>query len=254
MPVTEKSMAPALSRGLRVLELLARSESPQSLTTIAKSLGIAMSSAHSLCMTLKNEGYVDRQSDGTFDLSLRVLELASAKIGRYDIVEHFYTICDEIPVIRENAAVITVMDGPDVLYIGSRASPHPLGVSFRVGMKLPAYSVASGRAILSTMSDSQIMSLFPEDDLAPLTTTSITSRAELLDMLAEARKTGYATERGGAWPHMYAYGAPVNGVGRKTGVAVMLYPADVTPAMEQDAISAIRNLASRLEQYSEILP
>lgn len=253
MSPTEKSLAPALSRGLRILELLARSDRPLGLTAIAKAMGIAMSSAHSICTTLQGEGYIDRNTDGTFDLTLRVLELASDKISQYDIVEHFYGICDEIPLIRQNAAVITMLDGRDVLYLGSRASPQPLGVYFSVGMKLPAYSVASGRAILSSMTDAEIIDLYPDEVLPQLTNTSISRRSELLKVVAEVRSAGYATERAGAWPHMAAYGAVVAGAGRKTGVAVMLHPGETTAELEKAAILAIRDLAARLSRFSEIV-
>ncbi|CCF00975.1 conserved hypothetical protein (plasmid) [Sinorhizobium fredii HH103] len=111
-----KSIAPALTRGLKVLEYIARSDERQTLTAIAKELEIAMSSAHSLCKTLQADGYIERFSDGTFDLTLKVLDLASSKINKYDLVQHFYDSCDEIPIIRENAAVISVLDGSDVFW------------------------------------------------------------------------------------------------------------------------------------------
>lgn len=251
----EKSVAPALTRGLRVLELLARTDAPQSLTTISKSLGIAMSSAHAICSTLRSEGYVQRRSDGTFDLTLKVLDLASAKINQYDIVEHFYEACDQIPIVRENAAVISVIDGPDVFYIGSRSSPQPLGVTFRVGMRLPACCTASGRAMLANMTDSEVKALYPDEMLPQVTKASTATRTELLAILAEARRLGYATEKGGTRPHMYSYGAAVGPqAGRTTGVAVMLYEGDVNPDSERAVIQAVRDLASRLSRFAEILP
>ena len=249
-----KSIAPALTRGLRVLELLSRSGTPQSLTNIAKALGIAMSSAHSICTTLRSEGYIERSSDGTFDLTLKVLDLASSKINQYDIVEHFYEVCDEIPIIRENAAVISVIDGPDVFYIGSRNSPQPLGVTFRVGMRLPACCTASGRALLANMTEAEVKRLYPDEALPQVTKASTATRTELLQILEDARRLGYATEKGGTRPHMYSYGAAVGQkAGRTTGVAVMLYEGDVTPESERAVVSAVRDLASRLSRFSEIL-
>lgn len=250
-----KSSAPALSRGLRVLELLARSAAPSSLTAIARELGIAMSSAHTLCKTLLGEGYIERHSDGTFDLTLKVLDLASSKINTYDIVEHFYAACDEIPVLRENAAVISVIDGADVFYIGARTSPQPLGVTFKVGMRLPACCTASGRALLARMSDEQVKALYPDEHLPQVTKASTETRTELLALLADARRDGYATEKGGTRPHMHSYGAAViTPGGRPTaGVAVMIYEGDVTAELETRVIDAVCDLAARLSRFSEIL-
>ena len=248
-----KSSAPALTRGLRVLELLARSDRALSLSAIYKALGIPLSSAHAICATLMSEGYVERRSDGTFDLSLKVLDLASSKISRYDIVEHFYEVCDETPIIREHAAVISVLDGPDVLYIGSRTSPEPLGITFRIGMRLPACCTASGRAMLATMTDEEVKALYPEESLPQVTKLSTPTRTELLDILAQARQQGYATEKGGTRPHMYSYGAAIGGHGgRNTAVAVMLYEGDVTPERELSVVDAVRELARRLSRVSDI--
>jgi DNA-binding IclR family transcriptional regulator len=253
--VAAKSIAPALTRGLKLLEFIARSDERQSLTSISKELDIAMSSAHSLCKTLQADGYIERFSDGTFDLTLKVLDLASSKINKYDIVQHFYDICDEIPIIRENAAVISVMDGSDVFYIGSRTSPQPLGVTFKVGMRLPACCTASGRALLAVMTDEEVKALYPDEKLPQVTKASTETRTELLAILADARRNGYAIEKGGTRPHMYSYGARItNSSGRSTaGVAVMLYEGDVTPESEAKAVTALQELAARLSRFGQIL-
>lgn len=250
-----KSSAPALTRGLKVLELLAKTDQPQSLTAIARHLGIAMSSVHSLCTTLLNEGYVERRSDGSFHLTLKVLDLASSKINKYDIVEHFYEACDEMPLIRENAALISVLDGPDVFYIGCRNSPQPLGVTFKVGMRLPACCTATGRALLANLSDTEVCGIYPDEMLPQVTKASIRTRSELLATLARVREEGHSEEKGGTRPHMYSYGALVATPAGKSiaGVAVSLYEGDVTPSVEKTAIQAIRQLAQRLSRFGELL-
>ncbi|WP_313665517.1 IclR family transcriptional regulator [Shinella sp.] len=250
-----KSIAPALTRGLKLLEFIARSDERQTLTDIAKELGIAMSSAHSLCKTLQADGYIERFSDGSFDLTLKVLDLASSKINKYDIVQHFYDICDEIPLIRENAAVISVLDGGDVFYIGVRNSPQPLGVTFKVGMRLPACCTATGRAFLAAMTDREVKALYPAERLPQVTKASTETRTELLSILAEARRNGYAVEKGGTRPHMYSYGVRLtSSVGRSTAsVAVMLYESDATPEVEIKAVAAVKELATRLSRFGQIV-
>jgi IclR family transcriptional regulator, blcABC operon repressor len=251
----QKSAAPALTRGLKVLELLATTDSPQSLTAIARHLGIAMSSAHALCTTLRNESYVEKRSDGSFQLTLKVLDLASSKINKYDIVEHFYEACDEMPLIRENASVISVLDGQDVFYIGTRNSPQPLGVTFKVGMRLPACCTATGRAMLANLSDDEVCRIYPDELLPQVTKASLRKRTELLDILKRVRKEGHAEELATTRPHMYSYGALVATPSGKTiaGVAVSLYEGDVTKAVERGAIKAIRELAQRLSRFGELL-
>lgn len=250
-----KTSAPALSRGLRVLELLAKTEEPQSLTAIAKHLGIAMSSAHSICSTLMEEGYIEKRSGTLFHLTLKVMDLASSKINKYDIVEHFYEACDKMPLIRENAAVISVLDGQDVFYIGCRNSPQPLGITFRVGMRLPACCTASGRALLSSLSNEKVCQIYPQDKLPQVTKANLEYRHELLEALDKIRANGYSKDEAGMHPHMYSYGALVASPTGKAiaGVAVSMYEGNVDQDVELDAINNIRALAQSLAQFGELL-
>lgn len=251
----KKNSAPALVRGLRVLELIAGSESRHSLTTVASSLGIAMSSAHSVCTTLMNEGYLERARDGTFDLTLRIVDLARSKIESYSLVDHFHRVCEEIPLIRENGATMSVLEGPDVYFIAARNSPKPLGVTFKVGSRMPACCMASGRALLSRLTDDEVRALYPQEELPQLTRDHPARRSQLLTMLAEARRDGYSREIKGTRPHMCSYGALVASPNGKTvaGVAITMYEGDLTPAVEQEAIASIRDLASTLSHLGDIL-
>jgi len=253
--LARKPSAPALVRGLRVLELIASSEKPHNLTTVASELGVAMSSAHSICTTLLNEGYLERASDGTFSLTLRVLDLASSKINRYEIVEHFYAACDEIRLIRENGATMSVLDGPDVYFIAARNSPQPLGVTFKTGTRMPACCMASGRALLSALTNDEVCKLYPAEELPQLTKDHPKYRGELLAILDQARKDGYSREIKGTRPHMCSYGALVATPSGKSiaGVAITMYEGDITPEVERQAIDAIRLLASKLSRFSDIV-
>lgn len=250
-----KSSAPALSRGLKVMEFLAQSQEPQSLTAIANEMGIAMSSAHSICTTLQREGYVEKKAGGTLQLTLKILDLASSKINRYEIVDHFNSACEDIRLIGENGATLTVLDGPDVYFIAVRNSPQPLGVVFRPGTKMPACCMASGRALLSSLTDDEVCNLYPNEEIPQMTKANPKYRTELLEILAETRRQGYSTEIKGTRPHMYSYGALVAAPSGKAvaGVALSLFEGDITPEIEEEAVQSIQTLASRLSQYTDLV-
>ncbi|GGC48952.1 IclR family transcriptional regulator [Chelatococcus reniformis] len=254
-PQAKAKSAPALVRGLRVLEMIAAAPTPLNLTAIAAGLGVAMSSAHSICVTLINEGYIARAGDGRFGLTLRVLDLARAKIASYEPADHFHAACDEIQLIRENGATMSVLDGPDVYFIAARNSPQPLGVTFRPGARMPACCTASGRALLAALTDEEVCRLYPQEALPQLTKDHPKHRRELLALLAKARRAGYSTEIKGTRPHMYSYGAlvaPPSGRAQ-AGVAITMYEGDITPAVERQAIEAIRTLAERLARFGDLV-
>ena len=46
--------------------------------------------------------------------------------------------------------ILSVLDGADVVYVAVRNGIRPLGMAFSVGMRLPAYRAATGRAARRT--------------------------------------------------------------------------------------------------------
>lgn len=254
MTAEKKKTAPALSRGLRLMEFLARSDGPQSLTAIANHMDIAMSTAFTLCATLVDEGYAEKNGV-YYQLSLKVLDLASSKIQQYEIAELFYEACEDIDVIRKNGATLTVLNGPDVFFIAVRNSPQPLGVTFRPGTRLPACCMASGRALLSSLSDEEVCELYPDEKIPQMTKANPKYRSELLKILAETRSNGYSREIKGTRPHMFSYGALVASPAGKAvaGVALSLHEEDITPEVESEAIEAIQSLGAQLSKYSSLV-
>lgn len=69
-------IAPALQRGLAILELFTPQRRTLSLTDIAKALGIGRASAYRLVFTLEHLGYIGRAGDGkSYRLEPRSMQL-----------------------------------------------------------------------------------------------------------------------------------------------------------------------------------
>lgn len=67
--------APALTKGLRVLELLTSSERPFTQTEIARALGHTPGELYRMLAVLEQEGYVQRDNLGGYSLTLKLLTL-----------------------------------------------------------------------------------------------------------------------------------------------------------------------------------
>src|SRR5690606_32212987 len=127
-----------LSRGIRILEIMAASPRSWTMSEIAKELNIAKSSAFGLCSTLVGANLLERQADGTYRLGLRLIDFASARLRSSDLPSEFYAGLNSLKVFRQEAAVLSVRDGADAVYVACRNSSLPLGITFSIGMRLPA--------------------------------------------------------------------------------------------------------------------
>ena len=248
---TQRQLAPALSRGIRILELLAQSPRGWSLTDIADELAIAKSSAFGLCATLLSAGLIERASDGAFRLGLRVVEYAKARVGNSSLPSEFYSTWDSLGVFRQEAAILSVRDGVDVVYIACRNSSLPLGVTFQIGMRLPASCTATGKALLATLSDGEIRTLYQNHKLARLTRSSVASIDALLRQLAEVRKRGYSIDDGETRDHMCSFGAAVfdgNSHSAAAGIAISFLKTDLTQPDRAKAARVVREFADTLSR------
>lgn len=148
--------APALEKGLDILELLA-SVGVEGLTQkqMADRLGRSASEIFRMLVVLQRRGYVRRTTPAeTYHLTARLFELAH----RHPPVSGLLDIA--VPLLREVASVtrqschLAVREGDEALMLAKADSPEPRGFSVRVGARFALTSVASGRVLLA-FSDGQ---------------------------------------------------------------------------------------------------
>ena len=246
-----RDLAPALSRGIGILELIAASGRTWSLTEIGTELGIAKSSVFGLCNTLVSAGMLERRGDGTYRLGLRLVDLANARLEDSDLPGAFYATWDSLGVFRHEAVILSVRDGADMVYIACRNSPLPLGVTFRIGMRLPACCTATGKACLGTLSDGAVRAIYEKHKLVRLTAASVASVEALLAQLAVVRKRSYSVDDGETREHMCSFGAPVfdrDHASAVAGVAISFLKANLDVATRARAGEVVREFAAQLSK------
>jgi DNA-binding transcriptional ArsR family regulator len=110
----ESSLAPAVSRAVRILELLAESRgAPRTLSEISRALRAAKSSVSNVCSVLEDAHLVQR-GDAGYTLGRRTVELGGAYLSGFDQVREFYRIVSESEVLSHELVQIAVLevDGP----------------------------------------------------------------------------------------------------------------------------------------------
>jgi DNA-binding IclR family transcriptional regulator len=240
---------PALERGTRILDLVARSKTSLSLSDLARELKIARSTAHSLCHTLVNLELLIRRNDQTFLLGPHLMRWSNAFTLQVDVAAEFASIWDQETEFPGATITLTVLDGTEVVYIAARNSAfsQPL-LDFRAGMRLPAAFTATGKAFLSRMSDFEIRRLFP-DGLPPARTPhSVQDVDRLLAELQEVRRDGYSRDEEQVAEGMVCYGAAVLDSRNRpiAGVAVSLPVEALTEDSRRLIIASVTRIATRL--------
>jgi DNA-binding IclR family transcriptional regulator len=252
----KKNMAagdvPAVKRASAILDLVAKSADAVSMTEIAERLDLARSSAHGLCHTLVNLGLLERRERG-FVLGGHVMAWANAFIDRSDMVGAFTRLWDQTPALRQETATLTILDGTEVVYVASRQGDDPFGITFRMGLRLPAVYTATGKAILSTLDDDAVRHLCANGLPPALTDRSIGSLDGLMAELSEIRARGFSIDNEQVRRGMFCVGAPIHDFSSRAavgGFAVSVRADSLTPArieaLGADVIRYARHLSRSL--------
>lgn len=239
---------PALARASRVLDAVVASEKPLTVSDLARRLSLPKSTVHGLCSTLVGLGLLVRRSGNSFLIGPHVMRWANAFLAQTDLTVEFSALWDNLSILTDETITLSVLDGSEVVYIGCRNSNMPLGITFRIGMRLPAAFTATGKAILSTMSDKQVRKIMSGHWPKALTPHSVRNIDDLLAELEACRQRGFSIDDGQTREDMHCFGTTVRDSTNQVaaGVAVSLLTAHVDGRSTDLAAEAIRTIAHQL--------
>ena len=204
-----QSATPSVTRAACILDLLAKASSPVSLAELSKMLAMPKSSLHTICATLIDLRLIRKMESGHMTLGPHVMNWANAFLSRNEITREFYSVLDEDDVSPLETITLSILDDTNVIYIACRNGARPLGVTFRIGMRLPAPFTATGKAMLSTYSLDEVKSRFTRCWPTELSSASTKSLTALLAQFRGIKETGYSFDPGEVQEGMVSFGAPI---------------------------------------------
>lgn len=246
-----KGTVPAVLKAAQVLDTLAASREPMSLAQLTKALGLPKSTVLGLCTTLTATGLATRHDNGSYHLGTRLVDLAHAYLSNIDLTKEFSSTWDALAMLPGEGVVLAVLDGTDVVYVACRNGNLPLGVTYRIGMRLPAHCTATGKALLSTLPDERVRAIYRDTELCRLTPHSHTTVKAMLKDLHETRLRGYAIDDEETREGMCCFGAPVfdsSGSYAIAAVAVSTLKHPGNGAKTPPAVRAVLEFARVLSQ------
>ena len=152
----ERYRAPALDKGLDILELLSEQKDGLTRADIMKALGRNASEIYRMLERLVARQYVVRSAGGDrYSLSLKLFALAH----RHPPMNRF--IAAALPVMQafaeqaEQSCHLTVYDRGNLLVIAQVDGPGTWGLSIRLGSRVGLIDTASGQVMLAFQSEAE---------------------------------------------------------------------------------------------------
>jgi DNA-binding IclR family transcriptional regulator len=198
--VTDKNhniyFVPGLQRGLRLLEVVARSEKALSVTELAQRLELSRSSAFRLVYTLQFMGFLQSADERTFQLGARVLNLGFSFLAKQDIIQIARRDLENLRDATGISAHLAIRDSLEVLFLDCVQTRTGFLSNVNVGARLPAYASPMGWLMLSELPNRELATLYKEVPFHRLTDKTPSNLSELMQAIAKASAEGYVFSRG----------------------------------------------------------
>ena len=250
------SQVPAAVRTLAVLKLLASATSSLPAAVISRNLDLPRSSTYHLLQAMEREGFVTYFPEGrTWGLGVSAFEVGSAYL-RHEPLENLAR-----PMLRSLVAGLRtpvvahlgILQGRETLYLLKETPKSHMTLVTDVGVRLPAHLTASGRAIVSHLSDAQFRAIFPNTEaLVDRTGKGPQTLSELRNVLTDERRRGFSFEDEFVTPGYVSVAMPVlDRVGHPTAAIACTtskstFNKDVETHIVGGIEKAVRDLTARL--------
>lgn len=198
------------ARVLDIFELLRDEGKPLTLTDMSRKLAIPLSSMHGLVQTLVSRHYLLRDDmSQTYQLGPALMTLAAHTQDGTDLIEAADFEMEELSRKAGESVSLAVLEEQEVVFIHKKVSGQIVRVVNPVGTQRPAHATALGKCLLAWMSDEQLFSIYPSEELAMATKSTLPSRTELIRELATVRAYGVAYDREESAMGVVAVGSPI---------------------------------------------
>jgi IclR family pca regulon transcriptional regulator len=193
-PADTKSLVLSLAKGFRVMEVFQPPQPELTISEIAERADLDVGTTFRLVKTLVMLGYLRQVPDTKrYCLAWKVLDLGFNAIGRMDLHAIARPILCSLVGRLNEAASLAVLDGPEAVYVERvQLGLGRLGVTQRIGSRVPAFCTAVGHAILAYYPVEERLRILNQRERVRLTPNTPVAISEIEARLKKVRKLGYA--------------------------------------------------------------
>jgi DNA-binding IclR family transcriptional regulator len=242
----DRYRAPALDKGLDILELLAATEEGLSQAEIAKALDRTPNEIYRMLDRLARRRYVVRTSADRYELTLKLFSL----VHQHAPIRRLVPLA--MPELRafardaQQACHLAIYDRGNVVVIAQVDSPGYWGFAIRVGSHVGLFNTGSGHVLLAFASPADRAFMMKEHVLMP----HEAAPADIEDRLAQVRTQGQEIMNSQQTAGVLNLSVPVFGPNGSVAAALTcpyLERADTTLAPNpQQALTLLRAAATRI--------
>ncbi|MCC9608963.1 IclR family transcriptional regulator [Blastopirellula sp. JC733] len=251
----EAALAPALERGMKILEQLAAQPSGATLAKISAELDAPKNSTLRLLQTLVALGYVARdESPSRYRLTGKLLNIAHPRVHGVSLVQ---CSLDAMRTLRDQVGETVQLGlptGDEGVIIEKLESTSAIRIGVELGLRFALHNNAPGKILLAHRPEAERDATIKRIKLSRSTDRTITSRTKLKEECDRILHQGYATDWGEADEGIHCVAAPIHDpLGTLiatiwvSGIAGRM-PKKVFPDVGKEVINAARAIERKMQR------
>jgi IclR family acetate operon transcriptional repressor len=183
----------SLTRGLSILDALAKSGSGLTLTDIAQRVQLPPSTTHRLLSTLEKMGYIHQAGElGLWYVGLQAFTVGTTFLANRDFVAESHAYMHRLMEQAGETANLAILDGTEAVFVAQVQCHEMMRTLVALGSRVPLHASGVGKAIFATLADEQIDAIVKVKGLPRITATTITSPEILWGSLRVIRQRGWS--------------------------------------------------------------
>jgi DNA-binding IclR family transcriptional regulator len=146
--------APALEKGLDILELLASVSESLTHSEIASRLGRTINEVFRMLVCLEERGYISRTgADERYQLTLKLFEIIHQHHPLQRLITRARPLVQRVANDTGQSCHLAMLNHAEVVVVAQFDAPGNMGFSVRLGANIDLLNTASGHVILAFQSD-----------------------------------------------------------------------------------------------------
>jgi IclR family transcriptional regulator, pca regulon regulatory protein len=188
---SDRDVVTSFVRGLNVIRAFTSAHRSMTLSEVAERTGTNRAATRRFLMTLVSEGYATTNGR-KFHLLPKVLELGFSALASFGLTDVAQPVLNDLSDAVQETCFVVILDCPSVVYVAKSHSRRVMVATLEIGSRAPAYTMSSGRVLLSAFPPKELERYLRTVKLKPLTPHTVASKLKLKGSIEETRRLGYS--------------------------------------------------------------
>ena len=252
MRENHKTSAPAIDNAVAIVELVAMSPLPLTLTDICQQTGISPSTAHRVINSLLHHEMLstDPRKKRSYSVGSRVFEVASTVLSKQSLIPFFYPLAEILKNEVHQTIFLSVPIGKQMVVISKVEPAVSNTYEIYTGQTVNMHLSAAGKVLLAMHTEGFQANYFALEAVAEQLNAA--AREEVFADLQRSARLGYAVSHGDFEGGVSTMAAPVMNLNNEpvasVGIAIKSAHFDSGEARQysKNLVQAARQLSSRI--------